>query len=87
MEPVIPAKSFILAVNWFMFFSVKEGQRLVIKHHKYGVIVKTVALVDKSGFIWSKGENYESLPVEQIGPVDKSQILGRVIHIFKPEPI
>ena len=87
MEPDIPRDSFILVVNWFMLFAIKEGQQLVIKHHKYGVIVKTVALVDKSGFIWSKGENLTSLPVEQIGPVDKSQILGRVIHIFKPEPL
>lgn len=85
MAPIIPSESFVLAVHWFIFFPIREGQQLVIKHHKYGIIVKTVAIVDKNGFIWSKGENIESVSVEEIGPVDKEQILGRVVWIFKPD--
>lgn len=84
MAPIIPPGCFILATKWLNLFPVRVGQRLVIDHPKYGIIVKTVACVDKNGLIWSKGENMESLPVEQLGPVSKQQVLGRVIRIFKP---
>ena len=84
MAPVIPSGCFILASKWLTIFPVKEGHRLVINHPQYGVIVKTVAVVDKNGFIWSKGENRSSLSVERLGPVDKCQVLGRVIKVFKP---
>ncbi len=85
MAPVIPPGSFILATRWLSLLPIKEGHRLVIDHPKFGIIVKTVATIDKSGFIWSKGENEKSVPIEQLGPVNKHQILGRVISIFKPE--
>ena len=85
MAPVIPAGSFILAIRWLSLLPIREGHRLIINHPKYGIIVKTVAMIDKSGFIWSKGENVESVSVEQLGPVDKQQILGRVVGVFKPE--
>tara|TARA_B110000014_G_C20011900_1_gene524678 strand:- start:192 stop:500 length:309 start_codon:yes stop_codon:yes gene_type:complete len=83
MAPVIPPKSFILANKWLTFLPIKEGQKLVLNHPRYGIIVKTVAIVDAYGLIWSKGENSESLSVEELGPIDKQNVLGRVIGIFK----
>ena len=85
MAPLIPTDSFILVVKWLLLLPVKKEQRLVIQHPEYGVIVKTVAMVDKNGFIWIRGENDDSISVEQMGPIDKNQVLGRVISIFKPE--
>lgn len=87
MAPMIPSGSFLLASKWLKLFPIKEGQQLVINHPKYGFMVKTVALVDKNGFIWSKGENPSSISVEQMGPISKQQIFGRVVRIFKPESI
>ena len=87
MAPVIPSGSFILAAKWLSIFPIREGQRLVINHPTFGIIVKTVAIIDKNGFIWSKGENINSVSVEQMGPVNKGQILGRIIRTFKPEYI
>ena len=83
MEPVLPAGCFILVANWLLIFPIRCKQRLVIDHPKYGVIVKTVAIVDKNGLIWSRGENDGSLSVEQLGPVNKTQIIGKVIGVFK----
>ena len=85
MEPYLPGGCFILATKWLMIFPVKSGQRLVIAHPQYGVIVKTIAMVDKNGFLWSKGENNKSLSVEQLGPVYKHQVIGRVIGVFRRE--
>lgn len=87
MAPVIPQGCFILAAKWLTLLPLRAGQKLVIEHPTHGVIVKTIALIDKNGLIWSKGENNASLSIEEIGPVNKTQILGRVIRIFKPEPI
>lgn len=87
MEPVIPPGCFILVAKWLLVFPIKPEQRLVINHPKYGLIVKTVAIVDRNGLIWSKGENSKSLSVEQLGPVDKTQLLGRIIGVFKAKNI
>lgn len=85
MEPVIPQQSFILVSNWFKFLPVKQGQQLLIDHPEYGVIVKTVAAVDKYGFIWTRGENSASVSVEKLGPVSKAQIKGRVLYTITPK--
>jgi len=82
MAPAIPSGCFILSAKWLMMLPIRTGQRMVINHPKYGIIVKKVAIVDKNGFVWSKGENKDSLSVEQLGPVYKHQILGRVIRVF-----
>lgn len=84
MEPIIPQGCFILVSRWLRLLPIKAGHKLIINHPRYGLIVKTVALIDRNGFIWSKGENAASVSVEQLGPVDKGQVIGRVIRIFKP---
>jgi len=85
MAPTIPSGCFILLTKWLMIFPVRAGQCLVINHPQHGVIIKTVAKVDKNGFLWSKGENNTSLPIEQLGPVYKHQVIGRVIYVFRPQ--
>ncbi len=83
MFPKVPQHSYILINKWVSFSCIKPDQTVLIEHQKLGLIIKTVALIDKYGFIWSKGENASSLTVERIGPVDKHQILGRVLMVFK----
>ncbi|TYK66864.1 S24 family peptidase [Colwellia echini] len=84
MAPAIPSGCFILSAKLLMMLPIKEGQTMVINHPQFGVIVKTVAMVDKNGFVWSRGANNNSLSVEQLGPVYKHQILGRVVRVFTP---
>jgi len=83
MFPKAPQDSYVLVNEWLNFFRIKPEQTVLIKHQTLGVIIKTVALIDRYGFIWSKGENPSSLTVERIGPVDKHQIIGPVLMIFK----
>jgi phage repressor protein C with HTH and peptisase S24 domain len=82
MSPKVSDGSYILASRWFLMFFLGEGKRVLIQHSTYGLIVKTVALVDHHGFIWLKAENNQSLSIEQIGPIDKTQVIGRVLNIF-----
>ena len=83
MSPNIPNDSYILASRWFVGCFLGEGKKILIQHNTYGLIVKTVALIDHHGFIWLKGENSQSISVEKIGPVDKTQVIGRVLSVFK----
>ena len=83
MSPRIPELSYVLVTSWLRFLPIREGQTLLLKHKLHGYIVKNVAMVDKIGLIWSKGENEKSLSVEELGPVSKDQIMGRVISIIK----
>jgi len=81
MFPKIPQSSYILINQWFTFKQIKPEQTILFKHNDHGFIIKTVALVDRNGLIWCKGENLSSLSVEEIGPVSKKQILGRVLMV------
>lgn len=81
MSPQIPNGSFILTFNNFPLFS---GAKLVFKHASYGLIVKTLVKTDSAGLLWCQGESSASVSAEQIGPVAKSQVLGRVLWVFKP---
>nr|WP_085297573.1 S24 family peptidase [Cognaticolwellia mytili] len=82
MSPKIPNESYVLSCSWFSSFFLGEGKRILVQHHNYGLIVKTVALVDHHGFIWVKGENSQSMPVEQLGPISANQVIGRVLSVF-----
>lgn len=85
LSPHIPNESYILSSRWFVGFFLGEGKKILIQHSTYGLLVKTVALVDHHGFIWLKGENYQDVSVEQIGPINRSQVMGRVLSVFKNE--
>lgn len=81
MFPKIPQSSYILVNQWVKFWRIKPEQTILFNHNDHGVIIKTVALIDRNGLIWCKGENLSSLSVEEIGPVSKKQILGKVLMV------
>ena len=83
MFPRIPEYSYVLVNHWFNFFPLEVDQTVLIEHVDHGLILKKIALIDRNGFIWSKGENSSSMSVEQLGPVNKNQIIGRVLKVFK----
>jgi nickel-type superoxide dismutase maturation protease len=83
MSPKIPHESYVLSCRWFATFLLGEGKRILVQHHRYGLIVKTVALVDHHGFIWVKGENAQSVSVEQLGPISANQVIGRVLRVYQ----
>ncbi len=83
MTPNIPKNSYVIVNHWFSFnwFSIEDI--VLIQHHFYGLILKKIAVIDKNGFIWGRSENNASLPIEQLGPVNKNQIVGRVLYICR----
>lgn len=86
MFPRIPQHSYVLVGHWLSLTKIKSDQTILINHPKYGLLIKTVAIVDKNNLIWCKGENSSSISVEKLGPVSKKQIIGRIIKVFiQPE--
>lgn len=82
MFPRIPQHSYVLVAHWTAFKKIKPNQTILIDHPQYGLLIKTVAIVDKNNLIWCKGENASSIAVEKLGPVSKKQIIGRVLKVF-----
>lgn len=82
MFPRIPQHSYVLVGQWYAFKGFKPNQTILINHPQYGLLIKTVAIVDKNRLIWCKGENASSISVEKLGPVSKKQIIGRVLKVF-----
>jgi nickel-type superoxide dismutase maturation protease len=85
MSPLIPENSYIFIVPWLKIFNLKEGSLLKVRHPKYGFIVKTLAQVDRNGLFWLKGHHRNSIAIEKLGPVGKSQIRGTVLWVFPPK--
>ncbi|MBL0711412.1 MAG: nickel-type superoxide dismutase maturation protease [Colwellia sp.] len=82
MFPRIPQHSYVLSWHWHTFNKIKPNQTILINHPKYGLLIKKVAIIDRNHLIWCKGENPSSISVEKLGPVNKKQIIGRVLKVF-----
>jgi len=78
MSPRIPDKSYVLVHTWINLFKPKHGSSFLLKHDKYGHIIKTLSHKDEQGFYWFTGENTLSVSMLEIGPITVEQILGRV---------
>lgn len=84
MSPDIPDGSYVLLFNWFGLSPVKSNDRVIMKHKKFGYILKTVVHVDKAGLVWSRRENEHGLKPQRIGPICLSQVKGKVLKVFAP---
>ena len=83
MSPKIPHDSYVLVDSFWTTNFLKANQSILFRHREYGLIVKTIAAIDHNGLVWSKGENENSVSIEQIGPVSKEDIIGKVVCVFK----
>ena len=83
MSPRIPNDSYVLVDNFWTTRFLKPSQSVLFRHREYGLVVKTIAAIHHNGFIWSKGENDQSVSIEQLGPVSKGDIIGKVVCVFK----
>jgi len=82
MSPAIPDGSYVVATRWFRLSMLRPGQRVILNHDTHGQMIKTIEFIDRTGTVWCRGENPLSLSVAQIGPVNKAQILGRVLLVI-----
>lgn len=82
MQPTIPPDSFIICNRFFM--RLKTGQRFRINHPQYGIIVKTLSQIDGQSLYFCS-EFEQGVSRQQIGKIDKSQLLDQVLWVIKPD--
>ncbi|QQX81423.1 nickel-type superoxide dismutase maturation protease [Shewanella sp. KX20019] len=82
MFPRLKSGNFVLLSSHFNLQRLKAGDIIKLFHPRYGYIVKTLVGVDHSGRFWFKGENKYSVGIDDIGPVNASQIKSKVIFVL-----
>jgi len=88
MSPEIVDKSYVIAkqnnkANWFP----KINSILIFYHYKYGILVKRLTEADNHGNHWFCGNCKYSLSKEQIGPIQKENIYGKVLLVISKKKI
>lgn len=83
LAPNIPAQSYVLSTNFGKFLRFKANDIVVIKHKRYGLLIKRVAVVDKYNFLWCVSAPDKGIAIEQLGPISKSQVVGKVLFSMK----
>ena len=70
----------------FLLNSIQRGDVIVIEHPVYGTLIKRVESVSADrGAYYVLGVHENSVDSRQFGPVDRQELVGKVIwHISKP---
>ena len=82
MFPRLKSGNFVLLSEHVDKQALKVGDIIKIFHPRYGYIVKTLVGIDHTGRYWFKGENKNSVGIEEIGPIKASQIKSKVIWVL-----
>ena len=82
MFPRLKSGNFVLLSEHFDRRGLKAGDIIKLLHPRYGYIVKTLVGVDHAGRFWFKGENKQSVGIDDIGPIEASQIKSKVIFVL-----
>ena len=68
------------------FLPFKKGDAIVFRQPEYGVMIKHIKEVD-SDKILVTGTHPHSIDSRQFGPIDRVNVIGKVVwHIKKPNP-
>jgi len=82
MFPRLKSGSFVLLSAHFNRQALKVGDIVKLLHPRYGYIVKTLVGIDAVGRYWFKGENTDSVSINEIGPVSAAQLKSKVIFVL-----
>ena len=51
----------------------------IFTHKVYGKLIKKLVKIDSKKKCWFTGDSQQSISIDKIGPVDKNNIIGKVI--------
>ncbi len=85
MAPRLPADSFVLVMPWPRWLNLRPGMLVKVYHLRFGYLVKRLDHIDSLGYLWLRGENDQSLTMEQMGPVERDHLCGVVCWTIKPD--
>lgn len=76
MKNTTPNGSFIVLRP---FWSFKPKSVFIFSHDMYGLIIKKLKFEDRYGNLWFEGDNISSISSNQIGPIEKQKVEGKVL--------
>lgn len=76
MHPNLSEGDFVVALRALR--PLKVGQRVVIDHPRYGILVKRVCRVGEDGRFQCAGDNPASVGPDALGWLDRTQLRGVV---------
>ena len=75
---------YVMLITLPFFFNLKRGDTIVFEHQPYGTMIKKVHQIDYN-LVHVIGTHQHSVDSRQFGPIQRKDILGKVIwHIKKP---
>lgn len=86
MFPNFLPNAFVVAIR-FPWQTLKVGDVVLVNHHDYGKMIKRIKTINNAQLpqkMTLEGDNPNSITPEQMGELDKSQVIGKVIYQIKP---
>ena len=81
MLPHFAAGDFVIACR--LFFSLNIGDCVIVKHANYRCIIKRIDNICPHKGIWLKGDYEDSVSPEQMGWIQKKDIIARVAFCIR----
>lgn len=81
MHPKLAEGDFVLAS--MRFYRLRIDDVVVVSHPLYCTLIKRIQHIDAEKGILLTGENRCSVSSEQMGWINKSRVLGKVIYSIK----
>ena len=81
MSPIYTDGDYLLLRRFFR--RLRVGERVVVEHDTYGLIVKEIARVSSEKGIQLTGTNVASVSSEKMGWCEHKQVIGKVVWLFK----
>lgn len=79
MSPCIPNNSYV-CIKSTKTYNIKSF--FVLNHPHYGKLIKKLVRIDSKNMFWFKGECAQSISMNEIGPIKKDQVIGKVILLI-----
>ncbi|TVU68450.1 MULTISPECIES: hypothetical protein [Cobetia] len=86
LAPHLPQHSLVISMRWLNHWRLPLGSTVVVEHPQLGQLVKRLHRIDENGRLWLRGEHPDGLSSEQMGPVSRHCIKGRVIFSVAATP-
>lgn len=81
MLPLYRNNDYLLVSTWPINW-LERGDNILVRHHQYGDVVKTIQEKFPSGCCTLYGRSDQSINTQQMGIISPAQIIGKVIwHI------
>ena len=79
MSPSIPGSSYVV-IKSTKRFTIKRF--FVLNHPHYGKLIKKLVKIDSKNMFWFQGECPQSVSMNEIGPIKKDQVIGKVVLLI-----